>query len=78
MIQSSYLHEAGAEFIFDRKLLKLFSATNYCYNVGNRGAIVLLWLDADGKMQTKISFVPVSPKTVEFLEKVRAQRRLCF
>jgi diadenosine tetraphosphatase ApaH/serine/threonine PP2A family protein phosphatase len=71
MVQSCYLREDGAEFIFDGKLLKLFSPTKYTYLENNRGAVVLLYLDKDGNLQKKISFVPQSPKTIEFMNNLK-------
>ena len=70
IVQSGYLPHDGAEYFFDGKLLKIFSPTKYTYMVDNRGAIVLLYLDNDGNLQKKISFVPQSQKTVEFLKKI--------
>lgn len=70
IIQSSYLREDGAQFIFDGKLLKLFSPTNYTYLENNRGAVVLLYLDKDGNLQKQISIVPQSQKTIEFLKSI--------
>jgi hypothetical protein len=37
----------------------------------NRGAVVLLYLDKDGNLQKKISFVPQSPKTIEFMNNLK-------
>jgi serine/threonine-protein phosphatase 5 len=61
VIRSHEMKDEGWELEHGGKLITVFSAPNYCDQMGNKGAVVRLRLDTEGKVQYKVETFEAVP-----------------